>query len=129
YLPQAQQQIQNALNPTAAQMNPYAQNVIQQAETQAGQFWKNTLQPSIQQQYAAAGQSGSSADLRAQLEQANQLTENIQATGNAALGQAYQQAQNAGLAGAQQTAGLGQLQAGIAGQQGALGLQGAGALG
>jgi hypothetical protein len=125
YLPQAQQYLQQGLAPTAAQMNPYAQNVIGQAETQAKQFWQNQLQPSIQQQYAAAGQSGSSADLRAQEEQANQLAESIQATGNAALGQAYQQAQQAGLAGAQQEAGLGSLAAGIAGQQGQLGLAGA----
>lgn len=129
YLPQAQSMIQSALTPTAAQMNPYAQNVIGQAETQAQQFWQNQLQPSIDQQYAAAGQSGSSADLRAQEEQTNQLTENIQATGNAALGQAYTAAQQAGLTGAQQEAGLGSLQAGITGQQGSLGLQGASALG
>jgi hypothetical protein len=129
YLPQASNMIQQAIAPTAAQMNPYAQNVIGQAETQAQQFWQNQLQPSIDQQYAAAGQSGSSADLRAQEEQANQLTENIQATGNAAFGQAYTAAQNAGLAGAQQEAGLGSLQAGIAGQQGSLGLQGASSLG
>lgn len=129
YLPQAQQYLQQGITPTAAQMNPYAQNVIGAAETQAKQFWQNQLQPSIEQQYAAAGQAGSSADIRAQEEQANQLTENIQATGNAALGQAYQQAQQAGFAGAQQEAGLGQLAGSIAGQQGSLGLQGAGALG
>ena len=129
YLPQAQSMIQGALSPTAAQMNPYATNVIGQAEDQAKDFWTNTLQPSIQQQYAAAGQSGSSADLRAQEEQANQLTESIQATGNAALGQAYTAAQSAGLQGAQLTAGLGQTAGGIGYEQGALGLQGAGALG
>jgi hypothetical protein len=79
YLPQANTMIQSALTPSAAMMNPYAQNVIGQAETQAGQFFTNQLLPQIQQQYAAAGQAGSSADLRAELEQANQLTENIQA--------------------------------------------------
>jgi hypothetical protein len=129
YLPQAQQYLQQGMAPTAAQMNPYAQNVIGQAETQAQQFWQNQLQPSINQQYAAAGQAGSSADLRAQTEGANQLAESIQATGNAALGQAYTQAQQAGLQGAQIEQGLGSTAAGIAGQQGSLGLQGAGALG
>lgn len=129
YLNNSSSMIQSALNPTAAQINPYAQNVIGSAETQAQQFWQNQLQPSIQQQYAAAGQSGSSADLRAQTEGANQLAESIQSTGNAALSQAYQQAQTAGLAGAQQEAGLGTTAAGIASQQGALGLQGASALG
>jgi hypothetical protein len=129
YLPQAQGMIQSALAPTAAQMNPYAQNVIGQAETQAQQFWQNQLQPSIDQQYAAAGQSGSSADLRAQEEQANQLTEGIQATGNAALGQAYTAAQNAGLQGAQLTGALGQIGGGLGYEQGVLGLQGAGTLG
>jgi hypothetical protein len=128
-LGQSQGMINSALNPTAAQMNPYAQNVIGAAETQAGQFWQNQLQPSIQQQYAAAGQSGSSADLRAQTQGANQLAESIQSTGDAALSQAYQQAQSAGLAGAQQEAGIGTAQAGVAGQQGALGVQGASALG
>jgi hypothetical protein len=129
YLPQAQQQIQSALSPTAAMMNPYAQNVINKAETDAKQFWQNTLQPSIQQQYAAAGQSGSSADLRAQEEQANQLTENLQATSNSALSQAYQQAQNAGLQGASALGNLAQIGGGLGYEQGVLGLQGAGTLG
>jgi hypothetical protein len=129
YLPQAQSYLQQGMAPTTAQMNPYAQNVIGAAENQAQQFWQNTLQPSIDQQYAAAGQSGSSADLRAQEQGANQLAESIQATGNAALGQAYTQAQQAGLQGAQIEQGLGSTAAGIAGQQGALGLQGAGMLG
>jgi hypothetical protein len=129
YLPQASNMIQSALSPTAAQMNPYTGNVIQKAEDVATQYWQNQLLPSIDQQYAAAGQAGSSANTRALGQAGTQVTQNIQDTANAALSQAYQQAQSAGLAGAQQTAGLGTAAAGMAGQQGALGLQGASALG
>jgi len=129
YLPQAQGMIQGALAPTQAQMNPYAQNVIGAAETQANQFFQNQMQPQIAQQYAAAGQSGSSADLLAQTQGANQLAESIQSTGNAALGSAYTAAQTAGLQGAQLESGLGQTAGGIGYEQGALGLQGANTMG
>lgn len=114
--------LQGAMAPSAASMNPYTQNVIQKAEDQATQYWKNNLLPSIDQQYAAAGQAGSSANTRALGEAGAQVTQNIQDTSNAALSQAYQQAQQAGLQGAQIGGGLGY-------EQGVLGLQGASALG
>lgn len=122
YLPQASSMISNALTPTQAQMNPYESNVINQAENQATQYWNQTLQPSINQQYAAAGQAGSSADINAQNQGANLITQNIQNTAQSALAGAYQNAQTAGLQGAQQMAGLGTAQSGITSQQAAAGL-------
>lgn len=129
YLPQAQSAIQSAMSPTAATMNPYTQNVIKQAEDQATQYWKNTLQPSINQQYAAAGQAGSSADINAQNQGAAQITQNIQDTSNSALSQAFQNAQNVGLQGASALSGLAQTGGGLGYEQGVLGLQGAGTMG
>ncbi len=110
-------------------MNPYTQNVIKQAEDTATNYWQNTLQPSINQQYAAAGQAGSSADINAQNQGAKQITQGIQDTANSALSQAFQNAQQTGLQGAQLTSGLGQIGGGLGYEQGVLGLQGAGTLG
>lgn len=129
YLNTAQAGINSALSPTQAMMNPYEQNVINQAETQASQYWKNTLQPSINNQFTSAGQFGSSADLMAQTQAANQLTQNIQNTAQSALGQAYSQAQSAGLQGASEESALGQIGGGLGYEQGVLGLQGANTLG
>lgn len=129
YLPQAQSAIQGALAPTAAQMNPYASNVIQQAEDKATQYWNDTLMPSIDQQYAAAGQAGSSANTRALAEQGKDITQNIQDTANAAYSQAFQNAQNVGLQAGSALSGLGQVGGGLGYEQGVLGLQGAGTLG
>lgn len=124
-LPQAQQDVQGALAPTAAQINPYTQNVIQQAQDQATQYWQNTLQPSINNQFTAAGQFGSAANQRAQDITGQQLTQNIQDTSNAALSQAYTNAQTAGLQGGQALGSLAQVGGGLGYEQGALGLQGA----
>lgn len=129
YLPTAQGMIQSALSPTQAMMNPYEQNVINQAKTQATDYWNNTLQPTINNQFTASGQFGSSADLMAQELGANQLTQNIQQTAQSALGQAYTQAQNAGLQGASAMGALGQIGGGLGYEQGVLGLQGANSLG
>ncbi len=128
YLGQAQSNINNALNPTAL-MNPYEQNVINQAKVQGQQYWQNTLQPSIQNQFTANGQFGSSADLLAQNQAANQLAENMQATAGAQLSQGYTTAQQAALAAAGQQAGLGQLQGNLAATQAGMGMQGAQAQG
>lgn len=128
-LPGAQSMVQGALNPTAASMNPYTQNVIQKAEDTASQYWKNNLLPSIDQQYAASGQAGSSANTRALGEAGAQVTQNIQDTAGSALSQAFQNAQQTGLQGAQVTGGLAQTQGGLGYEQGVLGLQGAGTLG
>lgn len=128
-LPGAQNMVQGALSPTAASMNPYTQNVIKQAEDTATNYWQNTLQPSINQQYAAAGQAGSSADINAQNQGAKTITQGIQDTAGSALSQAFQNAQQTGLQGAQVTGGLAQTQGGLGYEQGVLGLQGAGALG
>ncbi len=128
YLGSAQGLIGNALNPTSL-MNPYEQNVINQAKVQGQQYWQNTLQPSIQNQFTANGQFGSSADLLAQDQAANQLAENIQATAGAQLASGYTTAQQAALAAAGQTAGLGQLQGNLAATQAGVGMQGAQAQG
>lgn len=128
-IPTAQSTIQGALAPSQAQMNPYINNVIQQSQDQATQYWNNTLQPSINQQYAAAGQAGSSADLRAQNQAGLQLTQNLQDTSNSALAGAYQNAQTAGLQGGQALGSLAQTQGGLGYESGILGLQGAGQLG
>lgn len=128
-LPQAQSYIQSAVAPTAAQMNPYTQNVIQKAEDTATQYWQNQLQPSINNQYTAAGQFGSSANQRAENQGAAQITQNIQDTAQAALSQAYQNAQQTGLQAASQTGALGQIGGGLGYEQGVLGLQGANTLG
>lgn len=129
YLPQAQQAIQGAMAPTAASMNPYEQNVIQQAQDQATQYWQNTLQPSINNQFTAAGQFGSSANQRAQDITGQQVNQNIQDTSNAALAQGFTNAQQVGLQGASQLGALGQIGGGLGYEQGALGMQGASTLG
>lgn len=129
YIPQAAGAINSALNPTMAQMNPYIGNVIQNAETQASQYWQDQLQPSINNQFTASGQFGSSADQLAQNFAANQLTENLNAQAQGALAGAYTQAQNAGLQGASQFGALGQLQGNLAATQAGLGLQQGQALG
>lgn len=128
-LPQAQQYINSALSPTAAQINPYAQNVIQKAEDDATRYWKNTLQPSINNQFTAAGQFGSSANQRAQDLTAEELTQQIQDTSNSALSQAFTNAQQVGLGAGQATGALSQIGGGLGYEQGVLGLQGAGTLG
>lgn len=128
-LPNAQSLIQGSVAPTAAQMNPYAQNVIQKAEDEATRYFKNTLQPTINNQFTAAGQFGSSANQRAQDLTAQQLTQQIQDTSNAALSQAYTNAQQAGLAGGSALGSLAQTTGGLGYEGGTLGLQGAGALG
>lgn len=129
YLPTASNYVQSALSPTAAMMNPYEQNVIKQAETQATQYWQNQLAPQINNQFTAAGQFGSSANQRAQGLAADQITQNIQNTAGSALAQAYQQAQGAGLQAASETGALGQISGGLGYEQGVLGLQGANTLG
>jgi hypothetical protein len=129
YLPTASNYVQSALSPTQAMMNPYEQNVINQAKTQATQYWQNQLDPQINNQFTAAGQFGSSANQRAATLGADQITQNIQNTAQAALGQGYQQAQNAGLQAASETGALGQISGGLGYEQGVLGLQGANTLG
>jgi hypothetical protein len=129
YLPTAANYIASASDPTQAMMNPYEQNVINQAENQATQYWNQTLQPSINQQYAAAGQAGSSADINAENQGANLVTQNIQNTAQSALAQGYTGAQQTALAQGQATGALGQTLGGLGYEQGVLGLQGASQLG
>ena len=128
-LPQAQSYINSSVAPTAAQINPYVQNVVQQAEDQATKYWQNTLQPTINNQFTAAGQFGSSANQQAQNLGAQQITQQIQDTANSAYAGAYQNAQQANLAAGQATGALGQIGGGLGYEQGVLGLQGAGTLG
>lgn len=128
-LPQAQNYIQSAVAPTTAQMNPYTNNVINQAKDQATQYWQDQLQPSINAQFTASGNFGSAANQRAQELGAKEVTQNIQDTSQSALSQAYQNAQQTGLQAASQTGALSQIQGGLGYEQGVLGLQGAGQLG
>lgn len=128
-LPQAQSYINSSVAPTAAQINPYVGNVINQAKDQATQYWNQTLQPSINNQFAAAGQFGSSANQRAANQGAATINQNIQDTSQSALAQAYTNAQQSQLAAGQATGALGQTAGGLGYEQGVLGLQGASALG
>lgn len=121
-LSQAGSMIAGSVNPDASQINPYVNNVIQQAKDQATNYWTNTLQPSINNQFTAAGQFGSSANQRAANQGAAQVTQNIQDTSNSALAQAYTNAQQAGL-------GAGSALSGLGYEQGQLGLGSSGALG
>jgi hypothetical protein len=111
----------SSMAPTQAMMNPYTQNVIQKAEDTATQYWQNQLMPSITNQFTAAGQPMSSGDIGALGQAGKQVTQNIQDTANAALTQAYQNAQQAALAGSSALGSLAQTGQG-------LGLQGASAL-
>lgn len=127
-LPQAQSDIQSALSPTAATMNPYTQNVIKQAQDSAMQTWNDKLLPSINAQFTSGGNYGSAANQRAAGLGAKEITQNIQDTSQAALSDAFKNAQQTGLQGAAQQAGLAQTAGGLGYEQGVLGLQGASAL-
>lgn len=129
YMPTASGDIQNSIAPTAAMMNPYTKNVIQQAEQQGMNYWNNQLMPSINNQFTAAGQPMSSAAVNQETQQANLLTQQIQQTANSALANAYTNAQQAGLAGGSALGSLSQTAGGLGYEQGQLGLGGAGALG
>lgn len=128
-VPGAAGTIQSALSPTAAMMNPYTENVIKKAEDTATNYWNNTLMPSINNQFTAAGQAGSSADARALGQNAALVTQNIQDTANAALSGGYTAAQQAALAAGSGLGSLAQTTGGLGYEGGILGLQGAGALG
>ena len=129
YIPQAAQAIQGSMAPSQAQMNPYINNVINNAQTQTQQYWQNKLQPSINAQFTANGNFGSAANQRAQNLSANDLTTALNAQSQGALAGAYTNAQQAGLAGGQALGNLSQLQGGLGYEQGMLGLQGASTLG
>lgn len=128
-IPTAQGYINSALNPSSAQINPYAQNVVKKAEDDATRYWQQRLQPSIDNEFTNAGQFGSSAHQREADIQAQQVTQNIQDTANAAYSDAFKNAQQTGLQAGQATGALGQIQGGLGYEQGVLGLQGAGTLG
>lgn len=129
YIPQAASMVGSALTPGAAQINPYIQNVVNANNLNTQQFWQNQMQPSINAQFTASGNYGSAANQRAQNLSANQLTQNLNAQNLAAYAGAYQNAQQAGLQGANTIGNLAQLQGGLGYEQGMLGLQGAGTLG
>lgn len=128
-IPTAQGYVNSALNPSQAQINPYEENVINKAQNDAMRFWKERIQPSIDNEFAGAGQFGSSAHQREADIQAQQMTQQIQDTANAALAQGFTNAQQVGLGAGQATGALGQIQGGLGYEQGVLGLQGAGTLG
>lgn len=129
YVPQAANTIQNSIAPSAAQMNPYTQNVINAAQQNTTDYWKNVMQPSINSQFTANGNFGSAANQRAQGLSSNELVKQLNLQSQGALSGAYQNAQQAGLAGGQALGNLAQLQGGLGYEQGILGLQGAGTLG
>lgn len=128
-IPQAQNLINSSVAPTAAQINPYVGNVINQAQDQAQRTWQNTIMPTINNQFTNSGQFGSSANQRAANQAGQQVTQQIQDTSNAALAGAYTNAQQANLAAGQATGNLAQTQGSLGYEQGALGLQGASQLG
>lgn len=128
-LPTAQGYVNSALNPSQAQINPYVDNVVQKAENDATRYWKNTLQPSIDNEFTAAGQFGSSAHERQAGLTAEDITQKIQDTSDAARAQAFTNAQQMGLQAGQATGALSQIGGGLGYEQGVLGLQGAGTLG
>lgn len=129
YVPQAASAIQGSMNPTAAQINPYVQNVVNANNLNTQQFWQNKMQPGINAQFTANGNFGSAANQRAQNLSANDLTQNLNAQNLAAYSGAYTNAQQAGLAGGQALGNLAQLQGGLGYEQGMLGLQGSAQLG
>jgi hypothetical protein len=128
-IPGAQGMIQASTAPTQAMMNPYTNNVIKKAEDQATQYWQNTLMPSINNRFTAAGQPASSANTRALGQNAAQINQNIQDTSNAALSQAFQNAQQSSLGAGSALGSLAQTTGGLGYEGGILGMQGAGALG
>jgi hypothetical protein len=128
-LPTAQSYIDSSVAPSAAQINPYVGNVINQAQNQAQRTWNNTIMPTINNQFTAAGQFGSSANQRAAAQAGQQVTQQIQDTSNAQYADAFKNAQQANLAAGQATGNLAQTQGGLGYEQGALGLQGANQLG
>jgi hypothetical protein len=127
--PGAQSLIQGSVAPNAQQINPYVNNVIQQAKDQATQYYQNVLAPTTNNKFTASGQAGSSANTRALGQNQAQVTQNIQDTANSALSQAYQNAQQANLGAGSALGSLAQTTGGLGYEGGILGLQGAGALG
>src|SRR5262249_42141620 len=109
--------------------NPYVNNVIKQATDQATKYWNQTLQPSINNQFTASGQFGSSANQRAANQGAANIEQQIQDTANAQYANAYTNAQQANLAAGQATGAIGQTLGGLGYEQGVLGMQGASQLG
>lgn len=125
----AQNFINSSVAPSASQINPYVGNVINQAQDQAQRTWNNTIMPTINNQFTAAGQYGSSANQRAASQAGQQVTQQIQDTSNAQYANAYQNAQSANLAAGQASGALGQTLGGLGYEQGVLGMQGASQLG
>lgn len=125
----AQGYIGASVAPDANQINPYVNNVINQAQNQAKRTWDQTIMPTINNQFTAAGQFGSSANQRAAAQAGANITQQIQDTSNAQYANAYQNAQQANLAAGQATGALGQTLGGLGYEQGVLGMQGASQLG
>jgi hypothetical protein len=146
YFQQSSNMLNTAVTDPSSMMNPYVNNVINQAGVLAGQQFQNQILPSIQDNFVKAGQYGSSGMERAVGQATNQTQQALQAQAQSALAGAYTNAQQTGMTGAGQLAQLGsqsgqlgaltgQLQLGAGQQLGALaqtgqnlGLQGAAAL-
>lgn len=76
----------------AAYMDPYVDDVINRAELDASRFYNEKIQPSLNNQFTAAGQYGSSQHEREAMKAARDLTEGLQSTSLAARSKGYETA-------------------------------------
>lgn len=115
-------------------MSPYTSSVVQGLTDSANQNWNNTIMPSVNDAFTAAGQYGSGRNSQIMGQAANQFQTNLEGQVSNALQSGYNTAgtlsqQQAGLTGSLANLNLGQAStaAGTAGQEAGI-LQGAGAL-
>lgn len=122
YLKQAADLTHQTITDPTAMMNPYVSGVINNAGVLAGQNFSNYILPSLQGNFAKAGQYGSAGMQRAVGQQVNQTSQALQSQAMAALDEAYKNAQSAGLSGASQLGSLGSTEGNLAALEGQLGL-------
>lgn len=78
----------------SAYMDPYVDDVINKSELDASRFYNEKIQPSLNNQFTAAGQYGSSAHMREADRAARDLTEGLQTNSLAARSHGYETAGN-----------------------------------
>lgn len=76
----------------AAYMDPYTDDVINKAQLDASRFYDEKIAPSLNKQFTAAGQYGSSQHEREALKGARDLTEGLQTNSLAARSEGYKTA-------------------------------------
>lgn len=76
----------------AAYMDPYVDDVVNRAELDASRFYDEKIKPSLNNQFTAAGQYGSSQHEREALKAGRDLTEGLQSTSLAARSDGYKTA-------------------------------------